>query len=146
MIRKSIFFLTLFISTNIYSQYVSFKKEVYVWPNVAPSQSLQTDEFMNEDIVVIEENVKLDLLTSNFQILKKNCILKVNTQNGVKKMQSISLPESFDLGSDHHIVQQGRQKKTKAPYIYDFKIIHFAARVLKKKWCCNRVTHECENR
>lgn len=132
MIRKTIFFFSFIISSSVHSQYVSFKKELYVWPNVAPSQTRQTEEFMNEDVVVIEEDIKLDLLTSNFQILKKNCILKVNTENGVKKIQSISLPESFDIGADQHIVQQGRQKATKAPYIYDFKIMHFAARVLKK--------------
>lgn len=130
--RKIVFFISLFISSTVFSQYVSFKKEQYVWPNVAPSQTRQTDEFMNEDVVVIEEDVKLNLLPMSYSVLEKNCILKVNTEKGVKKFQSLSLPESFDIGADHHIMQQGREKLTQAPFIYDFKIMHFAARVLKK--------------
>ena len=130
--RKIIFFIVFFVSSIAHSQYVSFKKEQYVWPNVAPSQSKQTDDFMNEDVVIIDEVVKFNLLTRSIQVMEKNCILKVNTENGVKKLKSISLPESFDVGADYHLAQQGRQKLTQAPFIYDFKIIHFAARVLKK--------------
>lgn len=130
--RKTIFFIVFFISGLAHSQYVSFKKEQYVWLNAAPSQSKQTDDFMNEDLVIIDEEVKFNLLNRTTQIMQRNCIIKVNTENGVKKLKSISLPESFDIGADHHLAQHGRHKLTQAPFIYDFKIIHFAARVLKK--------------
>lgn len=130
---KKIFFYVSFLIIGItYSQNVSFKKELYSWPSIAPSQTKQTDKFIDEDLVIIDEDVKLNLVTRTIQVLNKNCILKINTEKGLKKIKSISLPESFDIGADKYLEQQGRQKNTQAPFIYDFKIMHFAARVLKK--------------
>lgn len=130
--KKNLLFVSLLITSILSSQNFSFKKEVYVWPNASPSQSKQTNEFLNEDLVIIDENINLNLVTRSIQVLHKNCIVKVNTENGVKKMKTISLPESFDIGADKNLVQQGREKLTQAPFIYNFKITHFAARILKK--------------
>ena len=130
---KYIFICVNFLfSSIIYSQDFSFKKEKYIWPDTSPSLIKQTNEFVSEDIVIIDEDVKLNLTDRTTQKLNKNCILKINTEKGAKEFKSIALPESFDIGADKYLDQQGRKKNIQAPYIYDFKIIYFAARVLKK--------------
>ncbi|MGZ4033318.1 MAG: hypothetical protein ACXVPU_01845 [Bacteroidia bacterium] len=130
---KNIFLCSfLLVFTIVNSQNTSFQKEKYIWPDAKPSLLKQTNEFVSEDIVVVDEDVRLNLLDGTTQILNKNCILKINTEKGVQKFKSISLPESFDIGSDKCLDQQGRKSFIQAPYMYDFKIIHFAARVLKK--------------
>lgn len=130
--KKLFFCILLLLSCIVYSQNVAFKKAAYLWPDKSPDKSRQTDKFTNEDIMIIDEVTKLNLVTRTIQMLNKNCILKINTDKGAKKFRSLSLPESFDVGADKYMEQQGRQKLTQAPFIYEFKIIHFAARVLKK--------------
>jgi hypothetical protein len=122
----------LLVCSLLFSQNVSFKREHYVWSTAKPVQTAIAKEFMDEDVVIMNEEVKFNLITRTVQSLQKNCILKINTENGVKKLQSISLPESFDIGADKNWAQQGRMTLTQAPFIYDFKIMHFAVRVLKK--------------
>lgn len=90
-----------------------------------------TGEFAGDDLVIVKEDVLFNL-SENPQYITKNCIVKVNSKKGAEKIGSISLPETFDPGADKFFRQQGRAAQTSAPFIYEFKILYFAARILKK--------------
>jgi hypothetical protein len=104
---------------------------MYEWPSQKPDISQGTKAFANEDLVIITENVKLNVIDRYSQTLKKNCILKINNEKGLKKISSLTLPESFDLAADKYFPLQGRESKITVPFIYRFKIIYYAARILK---------------
>lgn len=115
----------------VYSQDLSFKKYVFEWPDAKPDISKMTNSFNDNDLVVINENVKINVVDRLSQTLTKTCILKINNAAGLKKASVLLLPESFDIGADKHYSQQGQESKRKIPYIYKNRIIYYAARVLK---------------
>jgi hypothetical protein len=129
--KKIIFFLLLF-PTLLFGQHLNFKNNPYTWPNAKPDLSKQTETFSEEDIVIIDEAVKLNLLDQSHKTLTKNCVLKINTIKGVSKLATLVLPESFDESFDKSLIQQGIHSKRESPFIFEVKIIYFAARVQKK--------------
>jgi hypothetical protein len=124
-------FCLLFACSFVYSQNFEYKKYIYEWPNKKPDVSQATNVFSNEDIVVIDEKIKLNIIDRFAQTLTKNCIVKINNANGIKKVSKVAFPESFDIAADKHLSKQGRDSKIVVPYIYKFKIIYYAARILK---------------
>lgn len=130
-------FICLFISVSLisfysFSQDFSFKNETYIWPTNSPEIQPGKSKFKNEDLVILDEKINFNFISRYEQELEKNCVIKINSTNGINKINNIALPESFDISLDQEIFQQGRFSKFNAPYIYRFKIHHFAARILKK--------------
>ena len=129
---KKIFcsFLFIHFTITIFAQDYSFTKYNYNWPTSKPDISAQSINFSTEDLVVIDEHVSLNLL-GDIGYIKKNCVLKINTEQGVKKFTSLVLPESFDGFND----QMGMSRivfESNTPYLNNLKIIYFVARKLKK--------------
>lgn len=130
---KVISFLFLVLSFSFLSaQNYEYKKYKYTWENEKPDVSKMTDAFSSEDLVVVDEKVKLNVIDRFTQTLTKNCIIKINNAKGIKSLSELKLPESFDIAADKYIASQGRESKTKVPYISKLKIIYYAARTLKK--------------
>lgn len=125
----SAFFLLTY--SFVFSQNLGYKKNIYEWPDKKPDILQATEVFASEDLVVINEHVKINVFDRYAQTLTKNCIIKINNENGLKKISTFTVPESFDLAADKYFPLQGRDSKTLIPYIYQFKIIYYAARVLK---------------
>lgn len=118
-------------STILFGQNLSFQKFVYTWPTEKPNITKQTNSFSNEDLVIIDEYVKLDLTNDSWNGLKKKCVVKINNEAGVKKLSPIVLPESFDESGDRFMPHRSFSMKSN-PFIYEFKITYFAARILKR--------------
>lgn len=74
------------------------------------------------------------------RLIQKTCVLKINTEKGVQKFTSLRLPESFDKSGDQ-LQMPAQFSETSTPFLYDFKIIHFAVRALKK----NGAIIDCNN-
>ncbi len=131
-------FLILLV-TIASAQNLNFKNHSYTWPTEKLDSSNETSMFSDEDIVIISERVKLNLIDEFAKKLTKNCILKINTEKGAAKLASLVLPESFDESADKSLVLQGALSNVKSPFVYKFKINYFAARVQKK----NGTVKEC---
>ncbi|MCW3086331.1 MAG: hypothetical protein JWP12_3697 [Bacteroidetes bacterium] len=123
--------LLLFACSFAFAQNLDFKKNVYQWPDAKPDLSKMSASFAKEDVVIIDENVQFFLVDRITQTLKKNCVMKINSVNGSAQLSTITLPESFDVAADKYFSQQGLDSKTKVPYIYKYKIVSYAARILK---------------
>jgi hypothetical protein len=129
---KFFFSVSLILTaTLLHSQNLDFKKYVYEWPNGKPDLIGMNDNFMKNDLVVINESVKINVTDRYTQTLTKNSVIKINSQKGVEKVSLLRFPESFDIAADKHYYQQGRSASIKVPYIYKFKIIYYAARIMK---------------
>jgi hypothetical protein len=129
--KKIIVTFSLLLFIKGFSQNYNFKKEQYVWPNTQPDISKMNNNFSSDDLVIIDESISFNLMSGYAQDLSKNCIIRINNERGLKKISKILLPESFDETADKHLYQQGRQSKEHTPYIHQFEIKHFAARILK---------------
>jgi hypothetical protein len=124
--RNIIIFLSLFNLSFITAQ--NFNR--YTWKSATIDTSKITSEFPNADLIILDEHINLNLLNFS-KLIQKTCILKVNTESGVQQMATLTLPESFDKAGDG-LQMPHTFSETNTPFLYDFKIVYFAARKLKK--------------
>lgn len=129
--KVRILFCILLIGKLTVAQNFEFLKNTYKWSAEIPKLDQMDPEFSAEDLVILKEDVSFDLRVALFQTLTKHCFVKVNSKNGIEKLSSFTLPESFDPAADIYGIKQGRESKNRVPFIYGFKIKYFAARVLK---------------
>ncbi len=125
-------FLFFIFLINAYSQDYSFKKYNYKWDSESPDLSKLTNYFSSEDLFVVDEKVVFSLYDENNQTVEKRCIIKINKEEGIRIGSSICLPESFHEIKDVYHSRIGRFVEHKIPFIYNFKIVFFSARIQKK--------------
>jgi hypothetical protein len=115
----------------VYSQNLDFKKHVYTWPRSKPDLIRENDSFKTDDLVIIDESVKINLTDRTTQTLTKNVIIKINSDKGLSKVARLQFPQSFDVAADKYYYQQGSLSGAQVPFIYNLKIIYYSARVMK---------------
>lgn len=131
---NSVILVALMIScVLIKSQTNAFKDEAYKWPNHDIKNFKVESQNLNEDLVILNERIDFDFYSYANEYLSKRVILKINTDEGLKQIKSMSYPESFDEGYDASFIKQGRKSKIKDPFIYSYKLITFMARKLGDK-------------
>lgn len=112
-----------------FAQDLEFKKNKYEWPHSIPRIVDMPAQFEKEDVVILNEDTRINCIGIN--TFTKNTLVKINTEAGLKKFTQLRFPESFDIVSDKHFFQQGMDAAVDAPYIYRFKFVYFASRILK---------------
>ena len=89
------------------------------------------DQFKSNGVVIIDEKVNFRFTEFSKKEIRKNVLLKITNEEGLKAFHSVSLPESFDIGENEELRQQGRQSKIKIPFIKTFSVKYFIARIIK---------------
>ncbi|MGZ3898966.1 MAG: hypothetical protein ACXVNQ_01470 [Bacteroidia bacterium] len=87
-------------------------------------------EFLNSDVVIIDDKAEFNFNFSSTKILQKTTLLKILNEEGLKS-SAVLLPESFDIAENAELRQQGRLSKNKIPFIQSFNTDYFLARIIK---------------
>ncbi|MBL7919647.1 MAG: hypothetical protein JNJ40_04990 [Bacteroidia bacterium] len=130
-IRIILVALLLFVAVSpIVSQSTSFGDEPVKWANVkAPELPQQLKDHENSDLVVINDKTEFYFYASNNEKVVRHILVKINTQKGLDKFQTLTLPESFDEAYDCNLYKQGRRSRLKIPFIAEYHVRKFGARV-----------------
>jgi len=124
-------YLCLFIINNIQSQNLAFKSESYIWPDANKSFDAIPDSFKSDGAVILADDVNL-IFSEN--VVKRRQAVKILNEQGLKYYKSISLPQNFDITNVNNPTnKQGRFSKRNIPFIYEYKISYFAARIIRNK-------------
>jgi hypothetical protein len=86
------------------------------------------ERFEKEDILIIKEDVKFNFTFIYEKTLKKTVVLKILSDKGVRELDSLILPESFDIAENEELMTLGRAAKRKIPFIKKYNIKCFMAR------------------
>ncbi|MBK7667115.1 MAG: hypothetical protein IPJ32_07005 [Sphingobacteriaceae bacterium] len=95
----------------------------FKWPDYFANYTVP-DSLKNEDIVVLNEHV-----TITDDIIRKRVAIKIQTEEGLRNVKTLQLPENLDLTNAPNWYVQGRFKDRKDPFIYKYKINYFAGRL-----------------
>jgi hypothetical protein len=84
--------------------------------------------FEKEDIVILREDVKFNFTFLYEKTLQKTVIIKILSDKGANSLDSLILPESFDIAENEELMTLGRAAKRKIPFIKKYDIKCFMAR------------------
>ncbi len=131
MKSKTIITLLVFLILNpLISQTTFFGDEPVKWSSVKPPvvpEQLKKHE--SSDLVILEDNAVFYFYASNNEKIARQILVKINTQKGLDKFQTFTLPESFDEAYDCNLYKQGRPSRHKVPFIAEYHVRKFGARV-----------------
>ncbi|MBI3520577.1 MAG: hypothetical protein HY062_14660, partial [Bacteroidetes bacterium] len=131
MIRVLVLLLFLQISFSIKSQDLMFMDERYSWPDNNKIFEAIPDSFKNEGAIILNDDINLDFSQN---VIKRRQAIKIVNEEGLSYFKSISLPQNFDITQQNTpYYKQGRFSKRLIPYIYEYKIKYFAARIIRNK-------------
>lgn len=128
---RILFLVFLFISISFKSQNLTFLDERYTWPDNNKIFEAIPDSFKNEDAVILNDDIHLDFYQNS---IKRRQAIKILNEQGLNYFKSISLPQNFDITQQNNpYYKQGRFSKRLIPYIYNYKINYFSARIIRNK-------------
>ena len=123
--------ITVFLLQPIQSQNLNFKSENYTWPDANKNFDIIPDSFKNDGAVILNDDITLNFSDA---IVKRRQAVKILNEQGLNYFKSVSLPQNFDITNQNNpYYKQGRFAKRLIPFIYDFKISYFAARIIRNK-------------
>jgi hypothetical protein len=130
-------FLLIAVS-SIFCHYVSFAQDKLIgelpisWPAHAISEIQKNAESdNNSDLVILNEQTDIFFYAANNEKIIKTILIKINSDEGLQKIQNYKLPESFDESNDANLFKQGRQSKIKTPFITEYTVTRFGGRKLQ---------------
>jgi hypothetical protein len=92
---------------------------------------LVPDSFKNDGAVILSDDINLNFPD---HYIKRRQAVKILNEKGLAYFKSISLPENFDITKiNNPTYKQGRFCNRLIPFIYEFKISYFSARILRNK-------------
>jgi hypothetical protein len=132
MLRGLLLFCLLY-AFGATSQNLNFLNDnYYSWPdnNKYLTEHIP-DSLKNEDAVILKDQVELNLSQS---YIKRRQAVKILNEAGLDYFSSITLPQEFDITRSHSpVYKQGRFSEKNIPYIQEYKISYFAARIIRNK-------------
>lgn len=99
-------FITIFFSAAGVAQNLKYRQRTFDWPAAQVQKIPVSEEFKNEDIVILDENLELFIQDGKMRTnwnnvyFKKHMRIKVMTKAGVQKISTINLPESMNPVAD----------------------------------------------
>ncbi|MBL7931210.1 MAG: hypothetical protein JNL60_04895 [Bacteroidia bacterium] len=123
-----------FVSSYILCQNTYFGENPVKWDNKPFLEPQGINTYSGSAIVILSDKCEFHFYEQNNEKITRRLLLKINTDEGKKEIETLKLPESFDKGFDCS-VKQGKQSKIKTPYIYDYRILKLGARKFSsQKW------------
>jgi hypothetical protein len=84
--------------------------------------------FEKEDVVIVKEDIMFNFTSVSEKTLKKTITIKILSDKGAVCLDSLILPESFDIAENEELMTMGRASKRKIPFIKKYSIKCFMAR------------------
>ncbi len=113
------------------SQNMQFLSENYTWPDFNKNFGQIPDSFKNDGAVILNDEINLNFPD---HYIKRRQAVKILNEEGLSHYRSISLPQNFDITRlNNPTYKQGRFNKRNIPYIYEYKISYFSARIHRGK-------------
>ena len=126
----TIYLITLYLHA-VKAQNLNFRNENYTWPDANKNFDAIPDSFKNDDAVILTDDITLNFAE---HFIKRRQAVKIQSEDGIAYFQSVSLPQNFDITNQNNAnYKQGRFAKRLIPFIYEFKISYFAARIIRNK-------------
>lgn len=125
------FVLFLFCSTYVKSQNLMFQSEYYTWPDQNKNFDVIPDSLENDDAIILNDDIDLNF---SEHFIKRRQSVKILKQKGLAYYKTITLPQNFDITKvNNPTYKQGRFSKRIIPFIYEYKISYFSARIIRNK-------------
>ncbi len=131
-LQKILWFILLIgcNSQHLLSQSTSFGDVAVEWDDVEkPVVPKLNNEQTTADILILDDKTEFYFYASNNEKITRHLLVKINTQKGLDKFQLLKLPESFDEAYDCNLYKQGRKSRLKLPFIAEYTVRKFGARV-----------------
>lgn len=120
---------TLLYFQILKSQDLNFKTEIYNWPDQVKKFEAIPDSFKNEGAVILKDEINLYFYSKN---ISRRTVIKILNEEGLNYFRTISLPQNFDITrSNNSINKQGRFSRLSIPFIREYKVNYFAARIIR---------------
>lgn len=125
-----------FFTFKVFPQSTSFGDEPVTWSSVkSPTIPVLAEKYSDMDIIILDDKTEFRFYSASNELIVRNLLLKINTANGLLKLQNFKLPESFDEAYDANYYKQGRRSKIKTPFIAEYHVTKFGARKFSSnKW------------
>ncbi|MBC7695424.1 MAG: hypothetical protein H7141_08275 [Burkholderiales bacterium] len=124
------FFLLALMSASIKAQDLNFTSQYYTWPNQNKSFDVIPDS-LKDDAVILADDIDLNFPE---KYIKRRQSVKILNEQGLNYFSSINLPQNFDITQiNNSQYKQGRFSNRTIPFIYDYKILYFALRIIRDK-------------
>lgn len=126
----SICLISLFVNV-IRGQNLNFRNENYNWPDANKKFDAIPDSFKNDGAVILTDDINLNFAE---HFVKRRQAVKIQSEDGLAHYKTVSLPQNFDITNlNNPSYKQGRFSKRLIPFIYEYKITYFAARIIRNK-------------
>jgi hypothetical protein len=128
--------ICLFSVVQCKAQKFYFGDEPFQWESdTAVSVSAAGEKFLQADLLILNDYTRFYFYDKSNETLSKNIIVKINNSAGLAAIQTLKLPESFDVAHDAAYYKQGRRAKIKIPFLSEFKLVKLGARkFVRGKW------------
>lgn len=130
---KVLILFCLLSATGLVSQNLNFLNDnFYSWPdNTKYLTEIIPDTLKKEGAVILRDDIELNLSGS---YIKRRQAVKILNEAGLEYFSAVTLPQEFDITRAHSsIYKQGRFSGTCVPYIHEYTISYFAARIIRNK-------------
>lgn len=128
--RILLFVLIILTFGCLKSQDLNFTSERYNWPDQNKKFENIPDSFLRADAVILKDEITLNFKGNN---INRRTSIKILNLAGLNKFKKVILPQKFDLTHiDNNYWKQGRYSDIQVPYIREYKINYFAARIIRK--------------
>jgi hypothetical protein len=108
------------------------RQHEFKWPDSNVRFPEIPDSLLKEDIVIISDEITYD----NGELIRR-VVYKLLTEEGIRKISKVQLPETFDLARFPNKLKQGRFKDRGVPYCQKFDLFYFGARIIRKNQIIN---------
>ncbi len=124
--------LFLLLSAILKSQDLNFLTENYFkWPDTKKVFEVIPDSLKDNGAIILNDEIELNFPLRN---IKRRQSIKILNEQGLNYFRSISLPQNFDITKlNNPVYKQGRFSKRGIPFIREYKISYFAARIIRNK-------------
>lgn len=119
------FWILFLFFIGVKAQNFSFpEQEIFKWKTKSVIIPDIPENYKDADAVILEEDIDV-----NYATVSRRVLVKIQNDEGALHYQSLNLPENFDLTSHPNLFKQGRFKNRTIPYVYNFQILFFKARL-----------------
>ncbi len=120
---------SFFCSQILKSQDLTFKTETYTWPDQVKKFESIPDSFKNEGAVILKDEINLFFYSKN---ISRRTAIKILNIEGLNYFKTVCLPQNFDITRlNNTINKQGRFSKLTIPFLREYKLNYFAARIIR---------------
>jgi hypothetical protein len=131
---KAFFIFFVFCFGVVTPQTTTFGDIPVKWESTKQPSVSKTDG-LNDDLIILDEKTEFHFYSKENEKIIRNILIKINSAEGVKKLTSFELPETFDYAYDAEYYKQGRKSKIKIPFTTQYTVTKFGGRkYADKNW------------